>query len=87
MSEHARWRDVILPEWLQGCERFVDECVLKTTPRGVAADMWIEHGADMITKIRQLLAERNQLAQRVDELEREIEQLQNRIAVDESSVK
>lgn len=54
-------RAVVLPEWLRECEDFCDSCLTKPTPRGKAADMWIEHGSDMVLKIRQLMAENDTL--------------------------
>lgn len=46
-----------LPDWLQEVEDFCCYCIEHSTPRSKAADMWVEHGGDMLTKIKQLLAE------------------------------
>ena len=49
-------RDVVLPEWVSSLEEVCSEHLTKAWDRDRAADLWIEHGADLILKVRQLKA-------------------------------
>lgn len=46
---------ITMADWLTEIQDFIFQCLTKPTPRGKAADMWIEHAADMLLKIAQLL--------------------------------
>ena len=53
-AEHDR-RISRLPEWLQNVDDYVTYRLTHDAPRHRDADEWIQHGADMLTKIQQLL--------------------------------
>ena len=53
-AEHDR-RISRLPEWLQNVDDYVTYRLTHDVPRHRDADEWIQHGADMLTKIQQLL--------------------------------
>ena len=55
------WRLVILPDWLQEVEEKCYQQALGKLKRSEQADLFAEHAADMVVKIRQLMAEVNSL--------------------------
>lgn len=84
MSETEPWRLVQLPEWLQEVEEAIDGSTPDRLSQVEKASLFDEHAADMVLKIRQLMADKQEAAEELVAKEAEIQRLWARVKAAEA---
>ena len=69
-----------LPDWLNDIDEYVVHRLTNDAPLRRDAEMWIEHGADMLTKIKQQIDENAELRRQVAAMESVVPVIASRIA-------